>query len=258
MPTVDQEALVLAALSRAMADPAPKPLLGTKAKPGMFIGGTQAIKACAQRAVEQGWFEATGAAEGLGRSKKPLYRITPAGIAHVLEHGPAAETLRDMLTALDGQTKRLDRVQSEVSATADLARAQTRAVNEMLTRVVPPNLRELLRSASAEAGSPAPAAPSAANGSTVAAWATKALKYLAEHHRRNPYGRCPLAELFQHTAAGSGWTIGQFHDGVRQLAAQGKIALHPFTGAAYQLRDEQYALVAGQEIKFYVDLVVES
>jgi hypothetical protein len=52
-------------------------------------------------------------------------------------------------------------------------------------------------------------------------------------------------------------SIGQFHDGVRQLAAAGKIALHPFTGAAYQLRDEQYALLAGQEIKYYVELASE-
>lgn len=249
MPTANDNAIALAALSRALADPAPKPLLGTKAKPGIFIGGTPAIKGCAQRSIERGWFEATGASEGQGRSKKPLYRITPAGIAYVLEHGPPAELLRDMLTALDGQTRRLERVQTEVGTAADLARAQTRAVSELLTRVVPPNLSELLRSAVA--------APSSSDSSTNTAWAAKALKYLAEHRRRNPYGRCPLAELFQKTAAASGLSIGQFHDGVRQLAAQGKIALHPFTGAAYQLQDEQYALVAGQEIKYYVDLVAE-
>jgi hypothetical protein len=135
-------------------------------------------------------------------------------------------------------------------------RTQTRAVQELLARAAPPNLPELLRSAATPRPSPTPTAPTP-QGSANSAWAAKALTYLAEHRRRNPYGRCPLAELFQKTAAANGLSIGQFHDAVRQLAAQGRIALHPFTGAAYQLRDEQYALVAGQEIKYYVDLVGE-
>jgi hypothetical protein len=257
MPKADENATALAALSRAMADPAARPLLGTKAKPGIFIGGTQATKNAAQRAIERGWLAPTGDFEGQGRSKKPLYRITAAGIAHALEHGTAAELLRDMLAALDGQTKRLERVQSEVANTAELTKAQAQAVRELLTRVAPPNVEELLRSAANRpAAEPSPPSPPASSSS--AKWAADALKYLSEHRRRNPYGRCSLSELFQKTAAGSGLSIGQFHDGVRELAAQGKIALHPFTGAAYQLRDEQYALVAGQEIKYYVDLVVES
>lgn len=252
MPKLDDKAIAVEALARAMADPTPRPLVGSKAKPGIFLGGTQAIKAAAQRSVDQGWFEATGGWEGQGRNKKQLYRITAAGIAHALEHGQSAELLREMLTALDGQAKRLERVQAEVSHAAELSRAQTQALRDLLGRVAPPNVNELLRSAAAKQ------APAAAEAPTNSAWLAEALRYLAEYRRRTPYGRCPLAELYQKTAAAEGLSIGRFHDGVRQLVAKGKITLHPFTGAAYQLRDEQYALVIGQEIKYYVDLASES
>lgn len=250
MPKTDDKALSLEALSRSMADPTPRPLVGTKAKPGIFVGGTAAIKACAQRAVEQGWIEPSGGWEGQGRTRKPLYRITTAGIVYVLEHGQNAAMLRDMLGALDGQGKRLERIQAEVSDAANLSRAQAQAVRELLTRLAPPDVAELVRKATTAQQPAALSAPPAAN----TAWPAEALKYLAEYRRRTPSGRCPLPELFQKTAATKGLSIGQFHDGVRLLAAGGKITLHPFTGAAYQLRDEQYALVIGQEIKYYVEL----
>jgi hypothetical protein len=37
------------------------------------------------------------------------------------------------------------------------------------------------------------------------------------------------------------------------LVQQRRIRLHAFTGAAYQLQEEQFALVAGQEIKYYAE-----
>ncbi len=236
MPKADENAILLTALACALADPTPRPLLGTKAKPGIFVGGTPLIKSCAQRCVDQGWIEPTGGFEGQGRARKPLYHITAKGSAHVLEHGPVAETLREMLLALDGNTRRIERVQTETAAAADLTRAQTAAVRELLARTMHPA-----------------APPSLPSATSDTAWATKALRYLAEHRQRQAYGRCTLAELYQHTAGSL--SLGQFHDSVRQLAEQGKIGLHPFTGAAYQLQDEHYALVAGQEIKYYVDLV---
>jgi hypothetical protein len=254
MPKADLEALMREALARAMADPAPRPLLGTKAKPGIFVGSTQPVKNAAQRAVEQEWIEATDQFEGQGRSKKPLYRITPAGIAQALQHSEAAEVLREMLGALDGQSKRLERLQADVEAASQLAKAQTQAAKELLNRVAPPNVAEIVKSAASHRPAEPPSRPVDDNGAH-SGWSVAALKYLAEHRRKNPYGRCPLPELFQQTAAPRRLSIGEFHDGLRQLAAEGRIGLHPFTSAAYQLRDEQYALVAGQEIKYYAELV---
>lgn len=76
---------------------------------------------------------------------------------------------------------------------------------------------------------------------------------LRSYRAERPYAHCPLPELYRATAAGL--TIGQFQDGVRELVDAGRVRLHPFTGAMYQLRDEQFAMVAGQEIKYYVELL---
>ena len=84
-------------------------------------------------------------------------------------------------------------------------------------------------------------------------WLEEAMKYLEDHQRRNPFGNCPLPELYHRVAEPRGLTIGQFHDGLRRLVERRQVRLHPFTGAAYQLNEEQYALVAGQEIKYYVE-----
>lgn len=77
--------------------------------------------------------------------------------------------------------------------------------------------------------------------------------YLRDYGVDHPYAHCPLPELYR--AATPDLTIGQFHDVIRELQADRRIRLHPFTGAMYQLRDEQYAMVQGQEIKFYVELL---
>ena len=84
-------------------------------------------------------------------------------------------------------------------------------------------------------------------------WRVSALESLADYQRRHPYGHCPLPELFHRVAEPRGMSIGQFHDGLRRLVQESQIRLHPFTGAAYQLQEEQYALVAGQEIKYYAE-----
>jgi hypothetical protein len=116
----------------------------------------------------------------------------------------------------------------------------------------PPNLEALTRSFQGGARTPAAAE------SPKPDWLRGALEYLADYARRHPYGHCPLPELFHHAAVPASLTIGQFHDGLRRLVDEGKVRLHAFTGAAYQLQDEQYALVAGQEIKYYAERLAGS
>ena len=76
-----------------------------------------------------------------------------------------------------------------------------------------------------------------------------ALKHLAAYRTVHPYGDCPLSELY--AAVASEMTIGQYHDMIREMVAAQLVKLHPFTGAAYQMEQEQYAMVSGQEIKYY-------
>lgn len=102
-------------------------------------------------------------------------------------------------------------------------------------------LRKINRSESPGDGTPAPD------------WQATALDYLTDYQRRHPYGHCPLPELYHRVAEPRGLSIGQFHDGLRELVRARQIRLHPFTGAAYQLQEEQYAVVSGQEIKYYAE-----
>ena len=82
---------------------------------------------------------------------------------------------------------------------------------------------------------------------------TPLLVYVQQYRQSNPFGNCPLPVLYRQVAQPAGLTIGQFHDCLRALVANRKIRLHPFTGAAYQLRDEECAMLLGQEIKMYAE-----
>lgn len=90
-----------------------------------------------------------------------------------------------------------------------------------------------------------------ANG-TDDSWFDDALRYLSKHRANCWTGDCPMPELYR--AVASHLTIGQFHDGLRELQRQGRIRFGAFAGAMYTLEDGQYAMVLGQEIKFYVGL----
>lgn len=83
------------------------------------------------------------------------------------------------------------------------------------------------------------------------------LDTLRVYYRSAPLGYCGLATCYDGAAAVCDMTIGDFHDTIRELLANGRIRLHPFTGAAYQIDQsaEPYWLVSGQEIKAYVELL---
>lgn len=248
MAKADPQKLALEALSRAVADPTPRPLFGTKARPGVFIGSGAPLKAAAALCEQSGWVEATGEFEGKGKTRKPLYRITPAGARYVVEHAESAELLRDMLAVLDFKRERLQGLHDDLASLQKVIGQQTQVLGQCLERFAPPDLSHILH--------PAPTAAHAGNGqSHTNGWQQAALTYLADFKRRNAFGFCPLPELFRQTAEARGMTIGQFHDEIRQLLADRRIRLHPFTQAAYQLQDEQYALISGQEIKYYVELL---
>jgi hypothetical protein len=239
-------------LSRAAVDPGPKVLYGTKAKPGIFTGSGVALRQAAQICQDQGWVEATGQFHGTGKSRKPLYRLTAAGLQEALEHGEETSLLREMLAVLHAEVQVLGEIKAKADQLARAAAERCDVGNRVLDRVRPADVEAFVGRwvAGQSAATPVPPA-------STADWLEPALAYLAEYQRRHPYAHCPLAELYQRVAEHRRVTIGQFHDGVRQLVERRKVRLHPFTGAAYQLRDEQYALVAGQEIKYYVERLAD-
>ena len=74
---------------------------------------------------------------------------------------------------------------------------------------------------------------------------------LAEWHASAEASQdCPLPTLFA-KLEGTGASIGQFHDALRQLHDDHQIYLHPWTGALYAMPDPAYALLVGHEIAYY-------
>ncbi len=66
---------------------------------------------------------------------------------------------------------------------------------------------------------------------------------------------CPLPDLFGSLSTlEPSPTVGQFHDALRQLHADGRVYLHPWTGPLYALPEPPLALLVGHEIAFYASL----
>ncbi|HVK18091.1 MAG TPA: hypothetical protein VM533_14175 [Fimbriiglobus sp.] len=63
---------------------------------------------------------------------------------------------------------------------------------------------------------------------------------------------CPLPELYKSlTTREVPPTIGGFHDCLRQLHADHKLYLHPWTGPLYALPEPAYALMVGHNVAYY-------
>lgn len=244
------------ALATAAADPSPRALHGSSAMPGFFAGSSATAKAAAKLCIEKGWLVPTGEFTGKGKTRKELYQITPAGLKEVFDHGETPVLLRQLREAAQGSAERLKallgvaeelRVQAGSLQTA-LSRQQeilAQIQNKLRTPDFESMLQKLARTTDPQ-GSPV-------SPPTDQRWLDDVLAFLEAYRRQNPARSCSLAELYRAVAQPRGLTIGQFHDGVRALSRQGRIILHEWTQAMHQLTDEQYALLEGKEIRYYVE-----
>ena len=252
-------------LSKALVDPRPLPLLGTNAKPGIFIGSSVAVKAAAKLSEESGWVEPTGELQGTGARAKNLFRITQVGINFTLQNSETLTLLRELLGVSDAQREVLRTMRGQLEDAGKSLIAQNDLVGRLLKRESPPATTVVPQtaappSATSDSGTPAGTQATQQPQPTTQArpqdlkWPTRAVEFVRDYRLRNPQQSCPLPELYRHIAQTHPISIGQFHDGLRQLVREQQLALQPYTGPMYQLKDEQYALLLGQEIKFYADL----
>jgi hypothetical protein len=243
--------LVQEALASLVADPTPKVLHGTGKTPAVFKGSSKGATDAAQLCIKNGWIKATGDFTGKGASRKELYAITPDGVREALEHGdtPALlEQVRGLVQANADRLKALlgaaDEVRNKVIELQRELTGQQNILARILDKVKAPDIAALLQKVR-----PTPdGLPSAAEG-----WTEEALRFLAEYQRRHPSGWCSLPELYRRVAQPRGLTIGQFHDGMRELHRRGSIRLHEWTQSLREMTDEQCALLQGREVRYYVE-----
>ena len=267
--TASTEDLIREALERALADPTPRKLHGTKANPGIFLSSSAAAKAAAQQCLQQALIAVCG--EQRTKSKVvPLYGLAPAGIAYLLEHDP----LQQLLAATQDAVERL--VQTGADCQQTLTRVQQQAVRlqdviqQAAARLQPPDLEPMLaavRTASSQGqgaerpgtdGQPASAsAPTVERGASPVSDARLAdalQQHVQQHQRQSPMRLLDMPQLFRFARSREpALTLGQFHDLVRRLSDAGRIRLSPFTQAMYQLQEPECAMIVGREIMYYVE-----
>jgi hypothetical protein len=73
------------------------------------------------------------------------------------------------------------------------------------------------------------------------------------YQARHLQALCSLPDLYVNVVQKRGVSIGQFHDGIRELVQAGQIRLHPFSGPRSALEREEYALVMNREIMYYAE-----
>jgi len=226
--------LVLEGLSRAAAEPAGLVLHGNKTRPGLFAA-TSAAKRAAQQCKEAGYLSVV-AAETRGKTLREVCAITEAGIAYLLSQVSPKRVLEEFVRVIEARGQQVEDLVASAQgcqATLDSLRSQ---VEKVLTQV-----KQI---------SGVPSVTAAVNGQ--GSWRTGTLAYLARWPEAHAHEDCPLPEAYrQARTLASNLTIGQFHDGLRQLHEQGEVYLHPWTGPLYEIPEPAYALLVGHAVVYY-------
>jgi hypothetical protein len=246
--SANPQATALEALARALADPTPKLMLGSKSAPGFFTGSSAPVKAAARLCEERGWLAPTGELVGKGKSRKPTYRLTPAGLQAVLQHSEPLQLLRGLEGTLRQQLEVFTALREQMGRLLEGARPVAEAVAALTARMEPPDVEQIVRRMG-QGGTPASAPPQVAGD-----WLEQAVQLVREQQQRDRYQPLTLPQLFaalrrSHPVL----TLGQFHDGLRTLRDQGRIRLSPWTRALATLDDARNALFLDGEVMYYVE-----
>jgi hypothetical protein len=230
--------LILDALSRAAAEPAGVPLFGGKTTPGLFPA-TAPSRLAALHCKEENYLRVLRT-EQRGKSAVELCTITERGMALLLNQLNPRQVLENLVRALDERHTQ--------SAALVTAAQQTQASIEAMRTTVEKALQALVEASPVNGQSPH------GNGAPPA-WQDDVLAFLNQWQAQHPMADCALPEVYQHAQrSGSYLSIGEFHDGLRQLHERAAIYLHPWTGPLYDIPQPALALMAGHELAYYVSI----
>jgi hypothetical protein len=211
--------LLLAGLSRAVAEPDGLPLLAGRSQPGLFTA-TAAGRQAAQRCQDEGLLQAVPAAAA--RAGTSLYRLTDKGMKHLLDHALPKQLVEDFLRVLEAR-------QAQVAELLQTARQMQASLD---------SLKGALAILAEAKTAPPP----------EETWTALCLEGL---RRWQGPGDCPLPELYRLVSTAGPLTIGQFHDGLRRLHEAAAIYLHPWTGPLHDLPEPRFALLTGHLVAYY-------
>jgi hypothetical protein len=271
--------LVTDALSRAASEPAGLPLYAGKSDPGLFPN-TAAAKPAAHKCLADELLRA------VGTEPKVRYALSEKGWNFLLASVNPKQVLEDFVRVLEAREGEVGELLNTARRMADSLHGLKAAVSRVLPAVsavrvetsplairpTPPaplpeggGEKNLLSSCeqpdSPNSVSPLPsgrgaggvglAEPEASTSTACAALPHAIREYLAA--RRGPTD-CTLPELFRALPNTEPLALGAFHDCLREMCADGALALHHWTGPLYAMPDPQFALMIGHGVAYYASL----
>jgi hypothetical protein len=211
--------LLIDALTRAAADPDGLPMYAKKGSMGeALFPQTVAARNVAERCQQQGYLEVRGEQAVL----------TSHGQKHLVETVDSKQLLEDFLRVLERRQDEID----TIASTLDRLRKSVDGMQNTLACVLPK--------------------PVNAKPEPNYDVAECIFELVLQWRRTGNQQDCPLPQLYAGLANPKP-SIGQFHDALRTLHRQGKIACHPWTGPLYTLPEPAFALMVGHEISYYVN-----
>ncbi|HQR08002.1 MAG TPA: hypothetical protein PLN21_14335 [Gemmatales bacterium] len=222
--------LVLTALAQSYASPGEMPLHTTRAQPGLFPT-TGIGKAAAQAALQSNWLQSVRS-ETKGKAITTYVTLTTTGSDFLLEQTDPKPLLEQVQTRLQSEASRLQEVQSMVRVAFQSMEALKNRVEKLATMV---DQRQVVQARV-----------------SVPAWEDRLTEYLNQRESARPAEDCPLPELYQQARQiVPELSVGTFHDGLRRLHADRRIALQPWTGPLHELPEPSLALLQGHSLAFY-------
>ncbi len=222
--------LILAALTKAMADPGGVPLHAGRKMPGLFAASATA-KQAAQRCLEQGYLRILQRQTN-GKSVQDLCTLSEKGLAHLLSQVNPRSVLEELIRTLQAQ-------QTQVAELIDTTQHWQAGLDALRTNVS--TILEQIQLAPSD------------NGSTSIP--VHLVACLSQWQASQSPGDCPLPELYRRIHAAAPYlTIGRFHDALRQLHQQERIYLHPWSGPLYEIPEPPYAMLIGHEVAYYASI----
>jgi hypothetical protein len=252
------------ALGLAAAETGGLPLFAAKGESGLF---PSTGKLAAQKAIADGLLRVVRT-ESKGKASRELHGLTEKGWEFLLAAVNPKQVLEDFVRAIEARQGEVGELLGTARHMAESLHGLKEAVSRVLPRVSATKVQEPL------AASPPPLrsedSTSRLNGPVIGTThmngtalleaptstelAESVLARLADWSG-SAGDDCPLPELFRSLSTREPQpSLGEFHDCLRKLHAEGAIYLHPWTGPLYALPEPACALLVGHGIAYYASI----
>lgn len=240
---LEPAAELLAGLAKGLRHAGGLPLLGNRSRPG-FFPTTAAGRKLASEARAAGLVMEAGATQR-GKAQIELFALSVRGQELLETAADPRPMLAELLAAMRDRQAELRRLSEQMDNCRRHLEAAAERVQAMLPQVTAQ--RRTVSDLTPPAGGESEWRPA-----WFDALAKEILTQLQAWQGARPNADCPLGELFPamrklHPQL----TVGQFHDVLRRLQAEGTLRLQPWTGPLAELPEPQLALLSGHAVMAY-------